>query len=67
MWPDDGELNIMEEVGFKANIIYGAAHNKVYNGANGLQKGRNISVADVHNAFHVYSIEWTANATTWPG
>ena len=31
-WPDDGELDIMEEVGFNQNVIYGTAHNKLYNG-----------------------------------
>ena len=45
-WPDDGELDIMEEVGFTPNVIYGTAHNKLYNGANGLQKGGNIFIKD---------------------
>jgi beta-glucanase (GH16 family) len=64
-WPDDGELDIMEEVGFKPNVIYGTAHNKLYNGANGLQKGGYTTIADAQSSFHLYSIEWTENAITW--
>jgi beta-glucanase (GH16 family) len=60
-WPDDGELDIMEEVGFNQNVIHGTVHNKLYNGANGLQKGSNILVPDADIAFHVYTMEWTTN------
>lgn len=64
-WPDDGELDIMEEVGFDQNVIHGTAHNKLYNGANGQQRGGNKLVPDADNAFHVYSIEWTTNQVIW--
>ena len=64
-WPDDGELDIMEEVGFTPNVIHGTAHNKLYNGANGKQKGGNITIADAQDSFHTYSIEWTTSEITW--
>jgi beta-glucanase (GH16 family) len=64
-WPDDGELDIMEEVGFSPNLIYGTAHNKLYNGANGKQKGDVKFVADAQDSFHVYSLEWTYGQVTW--
>jgi beta-glucanase (GH16 family) len=64
-WPDDGELDIMEEVGYQPNMIYGTAHNKLYNGANGKQKGASKLVADAQDNFHVYSMEWTANQVSW--
>ena len=65
VWPDDGELDIMEEVGFNPNVIYGTAHNKTYNGAQGTQKGSSIQVGDAQDSFHVYSIEWTDTQITW--
>ncbi len=64
-WPDDGELDIMEEVGFTPNVIYGTAHNKLYNGANGKQKGSSRTVADAQDSFHVYRLEWTDSQVTW--
>ena len=58
-WPDDGELDIMEDVGFDQNVIHATIHNKLYNGANGKQKGDSRLVPDANQAFHVYSMEWT--------
>jgi beta-glucanase (GH16 family) len=65
VWPDDGELDIMEEVGFNPNVIYGTAHNKMYNGAQGTQKGGNTLVPDAQDSFHVYTIEWSTNEVDW--
>ncbi len=65
VWPDDGELDIMEEVGFNPNLIYGTAHNKLYNGAQGTQKGASITVANAQDSFHVYQLEWTATQVNW--
>jgi beta-glucanase (GH16 family) len=65
VWPDDGELDIMEEVGFNPDMIYGTAHNKMYNGAQGTQKGSSILVPDAQDSFHVYTIEWTTNKIIW--
>ncbi len=64
-WPEDGELDIMEAVGYMPNIIHGTAHNKLYNGANGKQKGGSKFISDAQDAFHVYSMEWTSNQVVW--
>lgn len=58
-WPDDGELDIMEAVGFDPNVIHATVHNKAYNGANGTQKGSQVLIKDAADSFHVYSMEWT--------
>ena len=65
VWPDDGELDIMEEVGFDPNKIYGTAHNKLYNGAQGTQKGSSMLVPTAQDSFHLYSIEWTDVNINW--
>lgn len=64
-WPDDGELDIMEEVGFNQNVIHGTVHNKLYNGANGQQKGSNVKILGADTAFHSYSLEWTTDNVKW--
>jgi beta-glucanase (GH16 family) len=64
-WPDDGELDIMEEVGHAPNMIHGTAHNKLYNGGNGKQKGDSKFIPDAQDSFHVYSLEWTNTQVTW--
>lgn len=64
-WPDDGELDIMEEVGFNPNVIHGTVHNKLYNGANGKQIGGSTVIPDAQTAFHIYSLEWTPTGLRW--
>lgn len=64
-WPDDGEIDIMEHVGYNQGMIYGAAHTERYNGIYGTQKVDSVSVPDVHEKFHVYSLEWSENQLSW--
>ena len=64
-WPDDGEIDIMEHVGYNPNMIYGTIHTKKYNHLIGTQKSDSISVKNVSEQFHIYSIEWDKNKITW--
>lgn len=60
-WPDSGEIDIMEHVGYDPLSIHGTVHTKAYNHSIGTQKGNHISVSDCETEFHVYSIEWLRN------
>lgn len=57
-WPDDGEIDIMEHVGFDQGVIHGTIHCKKYNWVSGTQKTATISVPDCSDNFHVYTVEW---------
>ena len=57
-WPDDGEIDIMEHVGFDQGVIHGTIHCKKYNHVIGTQKSATIRVPDCSDSFHVYSVEW---------
>jgi beta-glucanase (GH16 family) len=57
-WPDSGEIDIMENVGYDPDTIVGSAHTKSYNHVMGTHKNARISVPDCHDAFHVYILEW---------
>jgi beta-glucanase (GH16 family) len=57
-WPDDGEIDIMEEVGFDPGVIHASVHCKKYNHVLGTQKTAITSVADYADQFHVYAMEW---------
>src|SRR6266480_2759035 len=57
-WPDDGEIDIMEHVGFDQGRIHGSIHCKKYNHVIGTQKTATILVPDCSTAFHVYGLEW---------
>ncbi len=58
-WPDCGEIDIMEHVGFEKDSVFGTVHTKAYNHIIGTQKGKKIFVADPYNTYHRYSVEWT--------
>jgi beta-glucanase (GH16 family) len=59
-WPDDGEIDIMEHVGYNQGYIHGSVHTKKYNHSIGTQKTDTVLVKDCSENFHVYSVEWNA-------
>jgi beta-glucanase (GH16 family) len=59
-WPDDGEIDIMEEVGFDPCVIHASIHCKKYNHVLGTQKTAVTKVPDCSDQFHVYAMEWNA-------
>jgi len=63
-WPDNGEIDIIEHVGFDPGVIHGTVHTRAYNHVARTQRGAQTIVADAQDAFHVYAIEWTPAAIT---
>ncbi|HLX91076.1 MAG TPA: glycoside hydrolase family 16 protein [Puia sp.] len=61
-WPDDGEIDIMEHVGFDPGFIHGSIHCKKYNHIIHTQKTAILQVPDCMNDFHVYALEWNADS-----
>ena len=59
-WPDDGEIDIMEHVGYDHGIVHASTHCKKYYHIIGTQKTATIPVMDCSEKFHVYSLEWDA-------
>lgn len=58
-WPGDGEIDIMEEVGYDPNVVHSTIHCEAYNHRKNTQKGKNILVPAAQSDFHVYAVEWT--------
>lgn len=58
-WPECGEIDIMEHVGFEKDSVLGTIHTKAYNHIKGTQKGKKIFIANPYDTYHLYSIEWT--------
>lgn len=56
-WPNSGEIDIMEHVGYDPYVVHANTHTNMYNGANG--KGASLNVYDAFDAFHVYSVDWS--------
>lgn len=61
-WPDDGEIDIMEHVGYDQGRVHASVHTKKYHHSIGTQKTAQIMVPDCSELFHIYTAEWTPNA-----
>jgi beta-glucanase (GH16 family) len=57
-WPDCGEIDIMEHVGYDPELIHANIHTKSYNHTIGTNKGNRIRVENPHAGFHLYAVEW---------
>ena len=58
-WPDCGEIDIMEHVGYDEGMIHGSVHTEDYNHMYNTQKSGSKYIENVTDAFHVYSLEWS--------
>lgn len=59
-WPACGEIDIMEHVGNVPNKIHGTLHYPNFSGGNAVS--RTTTVSNVSSEFHIYSLDWRADA-----
>jgi len=64
-WPKDGEIDIMEHVGYNQGMIYGTIHTEQYNHWKGTEQNDSIYVEDSDEAFHIYSMSWDHKGMVW--
>lgn len=71
-WPDSGEIDIMEHVGYDMNNILGTIHTDRFNGSNGrggsasiLEDRGLVPTIDVVNTYHTYGVIWDETSITW--
>jgi beta-glucanase (GH16 family) len=60
-WPNSGEIDIMEHVGYDPNVIHASIHTLAYYHKINTQKTATVKMTDVMNSYHVYSLEWNAD------
>lgn len=58
-WPNCGEIDILENVGYNQNLIYANIHTKAYNHVIETNKGDSIIIEKNYENYHIYAIEWT--------
>ncbi len=58
-WPGDGEIDIMESVGYDPNVVVSTIHcNKYNNGGTAIESAR-TTVPTAYTEFHKYACEWS--------
>lgn len=60
-WPKSGEIDIMENVGYMPDSVFGTIHTERFNHAIGTQKTKGLYFNNLSSAFHIYSVEWKEN------
>lgn len=64
VWPQMGEIDIMEMVGWDAGTVHATLHSGSYNHAKGTQRGAQTRLKTACTAFHDYQLDWTPQAIT---
>jgi len=64
-WPDNGEIDIMEHVGYDPDVIHFSAHTKAYYHSINTQKTAKTRIETARSGFNVYVVEWTPSEIRW--
>lgn len=57
-WPNSGEIDIMEHVGYDQNRIHASIHSQAYNHRINTQKSGQKTIPTASDEFHTYAVEW---------
>ncbi len=64
IWPDCGEIDIMEARGSLPSTTFGTIHGPGYFGGGGISNGVTLS-ENLTAGYHVYAINWKPNSIEW--
>ncbi|MFZ3492922.1 lectin [Streptomyces sp. 5.8] len=65
-WPNSGEIDVMENVGFEPSTVHGTLHGPGYSGTGGIGAGYALPGGQAFaDAFHTFAVDWSPNAITW--
>jgi beta-glucanase (GH16 family) len=58
-WPNNGEIDICENIGHEPTIIHGTIHGPNYFAANGISGAYTLSGGRFADSYHIFAVEWT--------
>jgi beta-glucanase (GH16 family) len=64
-WPDDGEIDIMENIGREPAIVHGTLHGTGYSGAASIGRPQILLGGAYADDFHVFSVSWRPGEIRW--
>jgi beta-glucanase (GH16 family) len=65
-WPDQGEIDIMENIGKEPSTVHGTIHGPGYSGAGGIGAPYSLPNGQKFaDGFHTFTIDWSPNSIIW--
>ncbi|GAB3949894.1 glycoside hydrolase family 16 protein [Kribbella albertanoniae] len=65
-WPNNGEIDILENIGREPTTVHGTIHGPGYSGAEGIGAAyQSPNGVPFRNDFHTYRVDWSPNVITW--
>lgn len=65
LWPNSGEIDIMEYIGDSPTEVFGTVHGPGFSAAESITKKYNLLNDRFDTGFHVFGVEWTENNINW--
>ncbi|WP_327714464.1 family 16 glycosylhydrolase [Streptomyces sp. NBC_00490] len=65
-WPNSGEIDVMENVGYEPSTVHGTIHGPGYSGSAGIGSGYTLPNGQAFaDAFHTFAVDWAPNSIKW--
>ncbi|MER6346919.1 ricin-type beta-trefoil lectin domain protein [Streptomyces sp. NPDC001595] len=65
-WPNSGEIDIMENVGFEPSTVHGTLHGPGYSGSGGIGAGYTLPGGQAFaDGFHTFAVDWAPDSISW--
>ncbi|MBK1783445.1 glycoside hydrolase family 16 protein [Prauserella cavernicola] len=63
-WPQSGEIDIMENVGYEPNTVHGTIHGPGYSAGESIGTGHSID-GKFADEFHTFAVDWSPERIVW--